>query len=434
MRPELRAFFLTLITLVLGIGSQTLAQDCKFNPLCIQNGGEYWVAGDDFIHDDPEAGGGKYFPSFAHWAGQGTGDPISWPWKILGWSWMGVQVKEPYSNTWTWQTCLQQSKDFPYASTMTWPYPLNYALGVVSPVEAPSPLYMDPVPSVFGSPFAGNILLYPSSADGFDDYLNIFAVAEWTGTIPSTQPFYGYEFSFLLASTEPAINAPSGYSIYEYVWENKGTAAQYLVLSGNEMDATGFAGGNKGKSYSVGSLGGIDFYYFENDGTGSMEEWAMCLFLEDVVAVPVNTPGVANNANPFSIYNFDVGVASLTPVVTSGDGALQIMTLDFANPGTGRILLAGNPWNGPAVPYGGAGYRLPLPWDFYTSFFLSITPFWFHSVMNGYPACSFGTTAGGHSPKRPIPADPILFSIELRCCSFSAQGRAPSASYQITFF
>jgi hypothetical protein len=434
MRPETKAFFLSLLFLLTGIGFHAVAQDCTFNPLCIHNGGEYWVTGNDLTHDDPEVGGGKYFPSFAHWAGQGTGDPLSWPWKIRGWSWMGVQVKEPFSNTWIWQTCLQKSKDLPYASTMTWPYPLNYALGVVSPVEAPSPLLVDTVPVGAGSPIPGNLLLYPSSAGGFDAYLNLFATAEYTETIPSTQPFYGYEFGFILAPAASAFEVPSGYSVYEYVWENKGTAAQYLVLSGNETDSSGNAGGNKGKSYSVGGLGGADFYYFTNDGTGSMEEWAMCLLLEDVVAIPVNTTGASNSANPFAAYGFDTGVATLTPVVTSGDGALQIMTLDFANPGTGRILLAGHPWNGPAQPYGGAGYRLPFAWDFYTSFFLSITPFWFHSMMSGYPACSFGTTAGGHSPARPIPADPILYSIELRCCSFSAQGRAPSASYMITFF
>ncbi|MBU0754428.1 MAG: hypothetical protein KJ645_04770 [Planctomycetes bacterium] len=384
-------------------------------------------------HSLPENGGGKYFPSFSHWAGQGLeGESTTWPWKILGWSWVGMQNAEPVQ-TWTWQTCLQKSRDFPYASTMTWPYPLNYALGVLSPTGAPSPLFTGTIPSSVGF-VGGNSLLYPSSSGGFDETLNIVAAAEWTGTIASAQPFYGYQFSFLIPSASEAITVPSGYSVYQFVWENKGDAGQYLVFSGNENDASGTAGGNKGKSYSIGSLNGVDYYYFPNEGNGSHQEWAMCLFLEDAVAIPVNTPGVTNAANPFAPYHFDVGVATVTPDVSSGAISLQLMTLDYANPNTTRILLAGSPWNGPAEPYGMAKNRLPHAWDLYTWFFLSTLYTWMHDIQPGYPACDFGLTAGGHSIAIPLPPDPVFFSLELRFCSFSTQGRHPSASFMTTFF
>jgi len=68
------------------------AQSLDYNQLCIHNGGEYWVQGID--HSDPEMGGGKYYPSFAHWAaeGMGTSPDFTWPWRIRGWAWTGMQT------------------------------------------------------------------------------------------------------------------------------------------------------------------------------------------------------------------------------------------------------------------------------------------------------------------------------------------------------
>jgi len=372
-------------------------EQATFNALCLHNGGEYYVQGID--HGLPDNGGGKYFPSFAHWPGKGTGNPVQWPWKIRGWSWTGMQGAEP-SPDWVWHTCLARSKDNPYAATMTWPYPLNYALGVVSPLEEPAPLYAGSLPPTAPSAVAGNALVVPSSLGGFDADLNVFAAAGAFWTIASTLPFYGYEFAYLIAppssapSSLPVIEVPSGWSIYQYVWENKGAAGQYLVLSGNEKDCTGALGGNKGKSYSVGGLDGAEAYFFANQGEGSFSEWAMCLLVQDPVTIPVNRCAAADKANPFAAYGFDTGSATVTPLASSGEAFLQLMTSDFANPGTGRFLLAASPWNGPCVPFGPGGNRLPHAFDFFTGFFFGAANIWFHSIHSGYHNGVGGHEAG----------------------------------------
>ncbi|MFH2001399.1 MAG: hypothetical protein ABIK28_17080 [Planctomycetota bacterium] len=441
MRLEIRVLHTIVIFLITGLAAWADDIQVNANQLCIHNGGEYWIK--DINHSLPENGGGKYFPSFSHWSAQGVGEApnLTWPWQIRGWAWTGIQVEDGVNN-WVWQTCLQKSQDNPYASTMTWPYPLNYVLGVLPAAGAPSPLYMAAIPpsvDVVG----GNQFLYPSSFGGFDSDLNIVAMGELTMEIPSTVPFEAYEFALIIDSALPAIQVPSSCSVYEYVWENKGATGQYLIYSGDETDSSGSLGGNKGKSYSVGSINGTELYYFDNEGTGSDSEWAMCLFVKDAISIPVNVPGVANSNNPYAPYGFDVGSATITPVISEGNASLQMMSLDFENPGTSRVLIAGSPWKpapgepweGPTVPYGSRGYRIAHAWDIFTFFFSYVWGVWVHPISQGYPSYVTGTFAsGGHSAAIPIPRDPILISVELKFSSFSLNGRPPSASFMTTFF
>jgi hypothetical protein len=338
--------------------------------------------------------------------------------------------------TWIWQTCLMESVDFTNAATMTWPYPINYALGVVNAGGPPSPLYSQTLPTSMPD-VGGSVYLFPSSLGGHDAYMNIFATAKDTWNIPSTTPFYGYTFSIVLPSAS-AITVPSSSSIYEFVWEKKGLFGQYLVFSGDEVDCTGSKGGNKGRSYSVGSIpgGSAELYYFTNPGDGSREEWAMGIFVNDAVTIPVNKPGVSSKANPYGSFSspFDVGVATVTPNASSGQAFLKLMTNDYAHPGTSRVFLAGSPWSGPAVPYGNQGRRLPHAFDYVTQFFSLLTWVWAHNMDPGYPAPLFGTTAGGHSLAVQIPPDPALYSIELKICGFSSSGLESSASFMVTYF
>lgn len=441
MKPEKRVCIFIAIFLLLPLTLRADEIDVDANQLCLHNGGEYWIQNMD--HSLPENGGGKYFPSFCHWAAKGVGEApnITWPWKIRGWTWTGIMM-DPDATQWSWQTCLQKSKDAPYSTKMTWPYPLNYVLGVIPATSAPSPLFTGMVPTSVDI-VGGNMMVYPSSAGGFDSQLNIIAAASVTMDIPCVFPAMAVEFAVILASSEPAIEVPSSFSIYEYVWENKGTSGQYLIYSGNETDNSGLYGGNKGKSYSVAGVNGTSIYHFPNDGTGSDSEWAMCLLVEDAVSIPVNNPGVANASNPFASFGFDVGVATVTPVISEDNASLQMMSLDFENPGTSRVLIAaspwkpapGEPWDGPTIPYGIMGYRVAHAWDLFTYFFSYVWGVWAHTLDDGYPSSVSGLTAtGGHSVPVHIPRDPILISVELKFSSFSLNGKAPSASFMSTFF
>lgn len=410
------------------------AQTLDCNKLCINNGGEYLMTGID--HSSPNKGCGKYFPSFCHWAGRQGMDGCTYPWKIRGWCWRGRRFKGGPASIWT--TALQYSVDNPYSTHMSWNYPVNYATGSTPVNGPPNSMYYAELPTTLPSCIRSRPMVFPSSHGVFDAYMNIFAACTLTWTLPSySWHLYGLDFAVILASGE-SIEVPSGCSIYEYVWENNGPCGQYVFLSGDEMDCTGTAGGNKGKSYSVGTEGnGPYFYYFNNAGSGSREEWRMSLFVADAVTIPVNVPGSTKYRNPFAAYGFDVGSATITPLASSGQCQLKIMYEDVDNPGTNRALLAASPWSGPAIPYGPAGYRIPHAWDSFTSFF---TGFWWlwgafpPGIAPGFPAAQFGSTVGGHSIALPIPASPMLLGFELKFSGFSLNGKAPSASYMATYF
>jgi hypothetical protein len=391
-----------------------MAQTLDANRLAIHNGGEYYVGG----FDHSNSGAGKYFPSFAHWSAKGTGTPLGWPWQLRGWVWSGMQANN-CKPTWYWSTALQYSVDNPWSTNMTFNYPVNYCLGLEPHSGPPWVVYSSP-----------NGMVFPSSYGGFDPYLNIFAFGGASWNIPSTSPYYGYTFAFV---TTPSnfIALPSVQSVYQYIWE----AGQYLVVSGDELDSTLKNGAHKGRGYSIGTdnISGY-FYFWNNSCTGVDTAWDMCLLVNDAVTVPVNVPG--SPGSPFAKYGFDVGVATLMPVLTS-NSVLKVMYEDVFNPGTGRALLAASPYNGPAVPYGPVGFRLPHAWDPITAFFAGIWWVWGAippGIVPGYPAASYGTTVGGHSANVTIPTLPSLKCLELKFSGFSTAGRAPTASYMICFF
>jgi hypothetical protein len=423
---------LFIIILLMG-AAQAQSLDC--NRLCINNGGEYTITG--INHSSPNKGCGKYFPSFSHWTGRQGQDGRTYPWKIRGWCWHG-RMDKVWGPMSVWTTALQRSVDNPYGTGMSWNYPLNYALGTTPVTGPPNSMSYAVLPSTLPSCIRSRPMVFPSSHGVFDAYMNIFAACTLTWTIPSSSwHLYGLNYAVILASNE-TIEIPSNCSIYEYVWENTGPYAQYVLLSGNEVDCTGTAGGNKGKSYSVGTEGlGPYFYYFDNPGTGSCEEWRMCLFVNDAVTIPVNAPGVPSNTNPFASYGFDVGSATITPLASSGHLYLQAMYEDVHNPGTDRILIAASPWSGPAVPYGPAGYRIPHAWDPVTDFFTGLCFVWRPlppGIAPGFPAAQFGTTVGGRSIPFPVPPSAALVGFELKFSSFSMNGKAPTASYMVTYW
>ncbi|MHC4945882.1 MAG: hypothetical protein ACYTG7_22950 [Planctomycetota bacterium] len=407
------------------------------NRLCMHNGAEYYV---DFIdHSSINNGCGKFFPSFAHWAGQGVPDGAggwTWPWKIRGWCWQGMQGMN-YGPTWVWASLLQASVDPPMPQPVprTFKEAIEYLQGLVPHSGPPWPLLQGTVPFLASGFFGnGKEILYPTSYNGFDAYLNIFAFAEQSWIIPCTMPLYGWQFGYISAPSAQ-IHLGSNTSIYEYIWENAGPFYQYQALSGNELDCTLLGGGNKGRNYSVGNLGDSPyFYYFDNACTGGTHEWGMCLLVEDAVCIPVNVPGVPGLANPFAYDGFDVGTATVTPLASSGSCFLRVMTEDYANPGTGRALLAGWRYSGPSVPFGPAGYRIPHAWDFVSSFFSALWNVWFHTLSSDYPACMMGLTTGGHSIPLPLPSDSGLIGMEIRFSTFSSSGKAPSASFLVTYF
>jgi hypothetical protein len=365
----------------------------------------------------------------------------TWPWKIRGWSWTGMMA-DKCGPTWYWESLLQKSVDNPWAKTMTWDYPINYALGIVPHSGSPRILYgcnliSPPLPSYVHT----QEIMFPSSHGGFDSSFNVFVVAGETWIIPSTLPYYGYEFGLVFSASE-VLHVPSGASIWEYVYESQGPMCQYMVLSGNELDCLGW-GGNKGRGYSLAHPGDCGYtYFFPNKCNGARHEFAMCLFVEDPVSIPVNDPGVTNKPNPFASYGFDIGVTAITPLYSSGGCKLRIMTEDYANPGGGRVLLAGSPWidmipfgtPAPGIPFGPIGFRLPHTWDMLTYFFSSLSFVWFHETKPGYPAGVFGTTTGSHSDAVSIPPLPGFIGLEIFFSTFSTKGKAPSAAFMVTLF
>jgi hypothetical protein len=436
----------TLALAVLLVFGGTAMAQIEANRLCMHNGGDYYIIG--YEHGIANNGAGKYYPSFAHWAGtESDANPGTYPWKLRGWAWVGMQANV-YGPTWFWLTGLYANVDNPYATTMSFDYPFLYCSGAVPHSGSPRIIYggnmPGNVPSVIPSPLATREIVFPSSYGGFDAYLNLFWFGTGTWSIASTQPYYGWQFAF--TTTAPTVvELPSMTSIWQYTWEDLGPIGQYEILSGNEMACTLTAGGNKGRNYAVINIGDAPYYgYWANNCTGGDSNWAQCLFVEDAVTIPVNVPGDAGLSNPFAYYGyaFDVAVSTVTPAAQSGSAWLQAYYEDYANPGTGRALIAGSPWVGliplgtmsSALPYGPAGFRVGHPNDLVTGFFITVASIWQGTVNPGFPACMFGTTTAGISIPVPIPPLPELICFELRYSGFSFSGKAPTASYYVCYW
>jgi hypothetical protein len=348
--------------------------------------------------------------------------------------------------------------DNPYATTMTFNYPMNYCAGVKEHTGHPWVVYgTGAIPSTVGTAYwgTGHEAVFPSSYGGFDAYLNIFWVGQGTWTITATAPYYSWIFGFStnvgttvnvknFDNPGPGMGWDEPYSIWQAVYENMGPYGQYCILSGNEMDCTLQAGGNKGKVYSLGGMGNFYFYYWANECTGVDSQWAMCLFVEDCLAIPVNVPGASNASNPYAYagYTFDVGVATLMPYVSSGSCWLQMMYEYYDKPnGVVKGVFLDFIWPNPSPPppngpenwlqeYNGNFGRI-----FWNALFwpMPLPTLWAATVMPGYPACCCnGTTVGGHSPvKVPIPPDPALMCVEVVFTGFMPPS---TASYHAVFF
>lgn len=269
---------------------------------------------------------------------------------------------------------------------------------------------------------------------GNGSYQNIFAAGGASWLLPSTKPFYGFEFGFAWDCAS-AVTVPSSSSIWDYVWQLKGPNTQYVLLSGDEVDCLG-GGGNKGRNYSIiGDFTGGYIWAWLNGCGGIAQEWAMCLLVCDAVTIPVNVPGGPTASNPFAPYGFDVGTATLTPLLSSNCVSLGFMTEDGSGIGGNRIVLAAFAlW--PCVgPYGKRNFRMPHGFDVLTQMFLNLAPMFLHTPAPGYPGCMFGTTTGDHSAFVPFPADPALMCAEIRYSSYGlAKGAPMSASYMATYF
>lgn len=402
-----------------------MAMGVDANRLCIHSGGDYFITG--HTPYAPNSGGGKYFPSFTHIPTTKAGGD-QYPWKIKGWAWTGMQAGN-YGQTWNWCSVLLKSKDTPYSSMATFPYPALYTQGmthsgpppIVYNLFIPSSVTQLPgIPATFSVVSA--LFPAPSSMGGFDQYMNIFAGCEMTMVIPSTTPYYSMEFAYIISSAPLLVE--SSHSIWEYVWDCTGPNEQYLVYSHPNLDCTGTLGGNKGRNYSLSSSG-----YWPNTCTGGDTEWAMCLFVEDALCIPVNV--CPNSGGPFAPYGFDVGSGTVTPFATSGLFSLQAMYESYANPGDSYWMLACLAQS-PAIPYGKKGYRVP-GWEFITDIFASL-PLWMGTVAPGYPGGMYGTTVGGHSMAIPAGPQSNIYGLELVFYGFSTSGGAPTAGFMATFF
>ena len=409
------------------VGGQVLSA----NQLCLQNGGESFVP--NYGHGRPDSSGGKYFPSFTHWAAlPGGAAGTTYPWKIAGWGWHAM-LYDTFTPVWHFETCLQKSRDNPHALTMSFDYPRLFCTGDARVSGAPMPMYAGTLPGKIPL-VGGNEMLFPSSMGGFDAYLNLFALAAPSYTIPSTWPFYGWRFA-VSWDCASAISVPSACSIWEYTWKTTPNVSQYLVLSSDEVDCLG-SPGNKGRSYSMlmdASMG--NGWYFPNNGQGTGAELDMALFVCDAITIPVNRPGTGAMTNPFASYGFDVGVTTLTPLASSGAAHLGFMTEDAVGLGGDRAVLGALAISPTAGPYGSQGNRMPLGWDLVTRFLAAFSPLFFHRPAPAYPASLFGTTFGAHTPALLIPPDPVLTCLEMRFASYPVSGGAPmSASFMTTFF
>ena len=428
---KLGKWALAIAALALLFGSAADAQTIAANKLCIHNGSEYYVNGGFYGY--PNHGSCRYFPSFTHFAATSKDNlGIVYPWKLAGWSWSGMQANV-YGPTWYWENALQSSTDNPGATTMSFDYPALYCNGTVNVSGVPGPIYGGNIPSTVPT-VGGYTWLFPSSMGGWDNYLNIFATGAASWTIPSTAPFYGWLFAFTWDCAS-AVTLPSSNSIWQFDWVMKGTYGQYVLMDGDCPDCLGGAG-NKGRNYSLISDADNGYIWsWGNSGTGVQQEWAMCLFVCDAVTVPVNVPGGAGAGNPFLSYGFDVGAATITPLLSSNCVQLGFMTEDYTGLGGNRVALAAFAFWPTVGPYSLYNYRVPHGWDVLTNLFLGIAPLFMHSPTVGYPAAMFGTTIGAHSTLMPFPADPALMCSELRYSTYAmGKGQPMSASYMVTYF
>lgn len=409
------------------------AQTLQVNQLCIHNGGEVYTNGAYWGY--PNWGMGRYFPSYAHRTSTPV-EPMSgiyvYPWKVAGWSWRGMQANN-HSPDWYWETCLQKSMDNPYAPTMSFDYPSLYCTGAVPVSGPPRPIYGGTIPSSVPD-VGGNGWVFPSSMGGFDAYMNIFAAAAMSWVIPSTQPFYSIKFS-VVGDCASAITVPSSHSIWEMVWVMKGPNGQYCTLSTNEVDCT-LGPANSGRNYSLTcDFDNGKYWYWNNSGSGTDNEWAMCIFVCDAITIPVNAPGQSNNRNPFRNYGFDVGIGALLPKLGLGCVQLGFMTQDYTGLGGSRVALgAFSLW--PCIgPYGKKHYRVPHGFDLMTNLFLSLSLLFQHTPAPGYPASQIGDTTGAHSQFIPFPPEPALMCAEIRYSTYAtAAGQPMSASFMVTYF
>jgi hypothetical protein len=410
----------------------TASAQIDANRLCINNGGEYYVGGPFYGY--PNHGAERYFPKFAHQPGtpfDASAATLKYPWKIAGWGFTGMQANHTDPD-WYWDLCLQASKDNPYDARMSFDYPQMYYTGAVPHTGSPAPIYGGALPTsvpVVG----GRNYQFPSSAYGFDGYLNIFAVNSGTFNIPSYTAYYGWNFAWT-APCASALTLPSSYSIWMYVFCERGNVTQYCILSGNEMDCTG-GKGQKCRNYSI--ISDTDngyLWYWQNTCDGVDSEWIMCLFLCDAITVPYNVPPAAQGA--FAAYGFDVGIGTLMPLNSSGSHSLGFMSEDFDNAGGARFVLAA--FNAPGVaigPYKKAKYRIAQNWDGLTNIFTgSLIALYLHGITAGYPGCMWGTTAGGNSIALPFPNNPLLHGFEIEYTSMDTKTLEPSATYMTTLF
>jgi hypothetical protein len=339
-----------------------------------------------------------------------------------------------YGHDWYWESCLQFSVDNPYSPFMSFDYPWLFYQGIVPHSGFPQPIYGGTIPTAI--PYVGgNQWVCPSSMGGYDAYMNIFAVGAGSWLVPSTLPFYGWQFGFT-QDCPSAMTLPSYTSVVEFVWMNKGPNNQYTTLDGNTPDCMGGAG-NKCRNYSLISDADNGYFWAWTNGcTGVQEEWAQCLFVCDAVTIPVNSPGAPNGANPYAVFGFDVGVATMMPYFSSDGYMLSFMTEDYTGLGGSRIALAAFRFSDPCVgPYGNFNYRIPHGWDQLTDIFVRIPHLFMHTPVPGYPACMFGFTVGAHSNSVHFSSDPSLYGAEIRWSTYATGKNMPfSASFMTTFF
>lgn len=417
--------------ILLCLGGIAEAQFVDANSLCLNGGSGYRM--DWPCWGYPNHGGGKYFPSYAHipstpWEHMGVD---TYPWKTVGWGWTGMMIANG-GDEWYWETCLQHSLDNPYASSMSFDYPLLYFTGAVSHSGAPQPIYWAQIPSAVPD-VGGYLWLMPSSSGGWNAYLNIFATLAASWIIPSTNPNTAYDFS-IMWNASSVLTVPSSCSIWEFVYSMKGDSGQYLVYScEGDCNKTWWAG-NKGRNYSI--ICDIDnnlLWYWGNGCSGTGAELDMGLFLLDSITIPVNVPG-AYWGTPYVSYGFDVGTTCLTPYLSSNNLKLKFMTMDYTGPSDRIVVAAFGLW--PAIgPIGKKKYRLPHGWDVLTSLFVSISSTFFHQLQPGYPSSMYGTTFGAHTATVPFPYDPVLQGAEIKYSSWPlTKGSAPSAGFMATYF
>jgi hypothetical protein len=456
-------------------------QTFNANQLCLHNGGEYFTFGAGWQTYQNNTGM-KFYPTHCHWAstnkeGDCSADPnFIYPWKIAGWSWVsmiGPGVIYPTQNIWVYVTWLGKYAQNCNSLPATFVWPRMFCTGQVPHTWFPNfnATLLNP-----GTPFPPNVFfcptsVHPSGAPTRDAYDNIFCGAYVGFNIPSTQPYDAWIFSLswgcdaaqipFYAWVEPIthddplaspITCPSAYGISEYIGGGYGPSPLYHIFSANELDCTGTAGGNKGRSYSWFSWGNANngwttVSYYINTCTGVTVELAFCLHVCDIVTIPINQGGPASTfpSNPYAAYNFDVGVGAITPNMNSGLHPIGWVTEDWKCPNKGGFILGAIdplcvfPTIGPFFK---SCSRLPHFWDALTDTMLQASTIvaTTHVPAFPYPGCQSGTTcagvpallsAGGTWPQK-FPVIPPLNCLPIRWCSFN--GKAFSASFCATYF